>query len=254
MAGTVCWTVSPTSLFLNRDDVHVWRASLDLHPPRVQALFRTLSADERARAERFRSRRDGKRFVVGRGLLRAVLARYLDVDPANLRFYYGPYGKPALTSSVGSHALRFNVSRADGLGLYVIARGREVGVDLERRQGHIEEGVVERFFSTREAARLWALPKYLRCEAFFACWTRKEAYAKARGEGLNLRFDQFDVSLAPGEPAALLHVEDDPREASRWSLQELNAGAGYTAALAVEGQGCRLACWQSWSPRERGTC
>jgi 4'-phosphopantetheinyl transferase len=84
----------------------------------------------------------------------------------------------------------------------------------------------------------------LQCQAFFHCWTRKEAYIKARGEGLSLPLDQFDVSLVPGEPAAVLGIRQDPSEASRWSLQELDPAPGYAAALAVEAHGLHLACWQ----------
>jgi 4'-phosphopantetheinyl transferase len=132
-----------------------------------------------------------------------------------------------------------------------VTRGREVGVDLEyiRREPNLLEGV-EQFFAPREIAKLRALPASLRYEAFFACWTRKEAYLKARGDGLSIPLDQFEVSLAPTEPAALLHTQWDAQEAQRWSLRELTPGPGYVAALAVEGQTpaeggvWRLKCWQ----------
>jgi 4'-phosphopantetheinyl transferase len=129
--------------------------------------------------------------------------------------------------------------------LYAVARGREVGIDLEfiRRDLEVEQ-IAERFFSRQEIATLRALPADLRRDAFFLCWTRKEAYIKARGEGLSLPLDQFDVSLIPGEPAALLSTRPDSDEALRWSLQELPLGSGYVAALAVEGRGRSFSCWQ----------
>jgi 4'-phosphopantetheinyl transferase len=117
-------------------------------------------------------------------------------------------------------------------------------VDLECiRPDRSNEQIAEQFFSSLELAALCALPPGLRVEAFFNCWTRKEAYIKARGEGLTLPLDQFDVSLAPGEPAALLYTHDDPKEASRWSLQSLAPRPGYIAALAAEGHGWRIQCW-----------
>jgi 4'-phosphopantetheinyl transferase len=120
-----------------------------------------------------------------------------------------------------------------------------VGIDLERIRSDLAVAeIAERFFSRREVAMLRALPTEEQREAFFRTWTRKEAYLKARGEGLSVPLDQFDVSLVPGEPAAVRDTQPDVSEASRWSLQELTPAPGYVAALAVEGQGWRLACWQ----------
>jgi 4'-phosphopantetheinyl transferase len=120
-----------------------------------------------------------------------------------------------------------------------------VGIDIERIRSDLEVGeIADRFFSRREVAMLQTLPTEEQRQAFFRCWTRKEAYIKARGEGLSLPLDEFDVSLAPGEPAAILGTRPDSSEASRWSLQELAPAPGYVAALAVEGHGWRLACWQ----------
>jgi 4'-phosphopantetheinyl transferase len=129
--------------------------------------------------------------------------------------------------------------------LYAVARGREVGIDLEfiRRDLEVEQ-IAERFLSRQEIETLRAVPTDLRIGAFFLCWTRKEAYIKARGEGLSLRLDQFDVSLVPGEAAALLSTRPHSDEALRWSLQELTVPPGYVAALAVEGRGRSLSCWQ----------
>jgi 4'-phosphopantetheinyl transferase len=129
--------------------------------------------------------------------------------------------------------------------LYAVARGREIGIDLEFMRCDLEvEEIAERFFSRRETATLRALPTDLRKYAFFLCWTRKEAYIKARGEGLSLPLNQFDVSLIPGEPAALLSAQPDSDEALRWSLHEMTIASGYVAALAVEGRGWSLSCWQ----------
>jgi 4'-phosphopantetheinyl transferase len=246
------WLSPPADLALAKDDVHVWRASLDQPAAYVRRLAQMLCPDELERAGRFYHEQHRRRFTVRRGLLRAILGRYLGLKPGQLCFRYGPGGKPSLASPLdeGQEALRFNVSHSRGLALFALARGRELGIDLEYIRPMAEVGqIVARFFSERENEAFGALPPGQQLEAFFNCWTRKEAYVKARGEGLALSLGQFDVSLAPGEPAALLSTGDDPREAARWSLRALKPGPGYVAALAVEGHGWRLTCWQ-WPGHE----
>ena len=227
---------------LARGEVHVWRASLDTTGGHRTNLLATLSPDERARADRFHFERDREHFIAGRGRLRAILSRYLETAPSAVPFGYDTHGKPRLAGAF-RRRLRFNVSHAHGLALYAVSADRELGVDIEWTGRRLEAGIAERFFAPREVATLRALPPHQQRDAFFACWTRKEAYVKARGEGLTLALDQFEVSLAPGEPAALLRVQGDPDEARRWSLQELTPGPGYAAAFAVEGRDWGLQCW-----------
>ena len=239
------WSAPPSKVVATSGDVHVWRASLDWEACSVQELTRVLSDDELARASRFHFRRDRDRFVVRRGLLRTLLGLYLDAVPAQILFGYNRYGKPSVVAEVGPEALCFNLSHSNGLALFAFSRGRELGVDIEYvRRGLAVVRIAERFFSPREVAELRALPSHVQLEAFFSCWTRKEAYIKARGMGLSLPLDRFAVSLASGHPAALLSNEEDPAEVSRWALQELAPGPGFVAALAVEGQDHRMECWQ----------
>lgn len=238
------WRYPPAELALANDDVHVWRASLDRAAAQLRHLERTLAPDEWDKAARFYFEKDRERYVVTRGLLRAILGRYLGLEPAQLRFSYGPYGKPRLSGGSGAGALRFNLSHSHGLALFAVSRGREIGIDVERvRPEFAGERIAEQFFSPREVAARRALPPESRVEAFFNCWTRKEAYVKARGQGLSLPLDRFDVSLAPGDAATLLHVDGDARKAARWSLRALMPGPDYVAALAVEGRPRRLECW-----------
>ena len=245
MTPSARWSAPPQTLILGNDQVHVWRAPLDLPTSRVQHLRRTLATAEMRRADRYHFEKDRQHLIVARGLLRAILSRYVGIEPDQLCFCYGPQGKPQLAGETDKKALCFNVSHSHELVLYTFARGREIGIDLEyMRPDTADVEIAERFFSPREIAALRALPADAQREAFFACWTRKEAYLKARGDGLALDLDQFDVSLVPGEPAALLSTDGDPQEASHWSLQELNPGPGYAAALAVEGQDWQLKCWQ----------
>jgi 4'-phosphopantetheinyl transferase len=245
MASLACmWRSSPAELRLSSAKVHVWRAYLDLDASCVEHLQHSLAVDELQRAARFHFPRDRRRYTVARGVLRNILGRYLGRPPSELRFRYSAYGKPALADAFDDAGLRFNVSHSHEVALFAVTSGREVGVDIEYLGREIRgEEIAEHFFSAHERANLRALPAEMRHQAFFNCWTRKEAYIKAHGEGLSLPLDQFDVSLAPGEPAALLATRSDPREALRWSLQTLTPGSGYVAALAVEGQGWQLTCW-----------
>jgi 4'-phosphopantetheinyl transferase len=231
---------------LGKEDVHVWFAFVDDMVPRSRSFPATLAADEIEKAGRFHFQKDRDQYMFARGLLREILSRYCGIHPGELRFWYGAHGKPALTTEHGNERLAFNLSHAPGAVIYSVTRGREVGVDLEYMSGDIDDReLAERCFSPREASVLGLLPSGLRQKAFFACWTRKEAYVKARGEGLSLDLQSFDV-LAQGDPAPRLRIESDPREAARWSLADLDAPAGYVAALAIEGNAHRVR-YRQWA-------
>jgi len=229
---------------LTTDDVHVWRIALEVGDPLLARLHEILADDERRRAERFYFENDRRHFTVARAAMRILLAGYLTRRPEKVNFAYGNYGKPRLTDENNASPLRFNLTHSHGLALLAVTRGREIGVDVERLRDMEQDGelLAERFFSPREAAVLRSLPPQWRREAFFHCWTRKEAYIKAQGKGLSLPLDQFDVSLHPDEPAALIATQHDPQEAQRWSLRSLSPAEGYVGALAVEGHSWRLWC------------
>jgi len=238
------WQSAPERLHARRDEVHVWRASLKRTATEIATLGGLLSDDERDRANKFHFTRDRANFTVAHGVLRIILGLYLGLPPTRLRFTHNPYGKPSLDEGVVGESLFFNLSHAGDIALYAVALGREVGVDVERVRDDIEcGGIADRFFSPREVATLRALPPESQTRAFFDCWTRKEAYIKARGEGLSISLDSFDVSLSPGEAATLLALRDDANE-GRWTLRELSLEPGYVGAVAVEGGRWRLCCWQ----------
>jgi len=239
------WYPPPGELTLASDEVHLWRGSLNWPARYIRDFQDLLSPDELSRAERFRFQQDRQRFLVTRGLLRIILSRYLGSEPGQLCFAYNSYGKPALIPSSAPRTLSFNLSHAHGLLLVAITQNRQVGIDVEYTRAPLPdvEQIAERFFSVEEKQTLRALPPNERHQVFFRCWTCKEAYLKARGEGLSLSLDRLAVALIPGEPAPLLRVEGAPQETWRWSLRELIPAPGYVATLAVEGGGWRLACW-----------
>lgn len=237
------WPLGPARPSIGADEVHVWRVELGQTPAIIGELGETLSADERERAARFHFEKDRQSYICARGALRSILARYLGRTPGGLSFTYNPYGKPALADE--SDDLRFNLSHAVGVALCAVARGREVGVDVEwPRAEFATMDVAERFFSRSEVEALRARAEDAPA-AFFNCWTRKEAYIKARGEGLSHPLHTFTVSLAEGASASLLRTDNEPAEAARWTLRALPLGGGYVAALACEGSVERLSLW-SW--------
>lgn len=225
---------------LGAEDVHVWWANLDLATDLLASLRATLSDDELRRAERFVFERDRKRFIAGRGLLRTIIGCYLKSDPVALEFVYNQYGKPGLVQERADSKLAFNMSHSDDIGVFAIALERELGVDVERISGDRRIlDVAEQYFANGEVISLRALPDILQLRGFFNCWTRKEAYVKARGMGLSIPLESFEVSLVPGEEPALLRCSE-PSAALNWTFRSLSAAPGFVAALVGAGSGWRL--------------
>ena len=220
---------------LARGELHLWTSGLDRPPAEVEQLTLALSPDERERAGRFHFERDRRRFTVGRGFLRTLLAHYLGRSAAAVEFRYGPRGKPELAGGDTGSGLRFNLSHSGGRVLCALTRELDVGADLELiRPLHNLDGLAATVFSARELAALHALPAPLRQAAFYRCWTRKEAFIKALGDGLSWPLDSFDVTLGPSEPARLLRIAGDPGGPARWCLHALE-DEGWVAAVAVAG-------------------
>lgn len=239
------WQAPPEDLRLGEQEVHVWRVSLDVPAGVLASLQEVLAADEIARVQRFVFERDRVCSCVAHALLRILLGRYARVAPTQVHFTANEYGKPALARPELVPALHFNISHSANLVLYAFAWQRHLGVDVEYMRADIDyEGLAEYCFSPLEQETLKGLAPARKHEAFYNCWTRKEAYIKARGMGLSLPLALFDVSLLPGEAAALLQSREDPQEVQRWSMRNLVPGAGYAGALAVEGADWQMRCWQ----------
>jgi len=200
------------------------------------ALHRLLSDDEQARAARFKVEHAHRSFIVSRGILRTILGEILDCAPETIEFGQGPHGKPFLAGAHAESPISFNVSHSGDLFLYAVSRSRAtLGVDVERKKEEREfEKLAQRFFAPAEARQLLEeASRDDRLHSFYRCWTRKEAYLKARGTGLTTKLDTFEVTFLPGVPPAMLHTEiagDDP---AAWGVFDIPVPEGYTAALVV---------------------
>jgi 4'-phosphopantetheinyl transferase len=230
------WPLLNHTPSLAPDDVHVWQVSLDDNEARFGVL---LAPAERDRAARFKFPRDRRRFTIGRGWLRVILGDYLAVAPDVVPIESTPLGKPFLNGEATD--LRFNVAHSDDLALYAITRRREIGVDVERERPDVEwRDLAQRFFAPEEVVALTALDTADQRPGFYRCWTRKEAYVKALGLGMQVPLDGFAVTVTG--PAALIHTVHDPAQFSRWVLRELAVDPEFAAALAIEGCSGRLFC------------
>jgi 4'-phosphopantetheinyl transferase len=238
METPVLWAEAPASPDLPENQVQVWQAALPRTEGEAASFLPLLSADEAERASRFLVPRARAAFAGARGILRLLLGRYLDVPPQELRFCYSAQGKPALEGA----PLSFNLSHSQGLALYAFSLLEPVGIDVEHLRPAVDSArIARRFFAPKELAALERAGAERSAEAFFTCWTRKEAYLKARGEGLGLGLHSFAVSLE--ETAALLHSERGEEECRRWRLCALRPRPGYVGALCAPAGDWELRCF-----------
>ena len=240
------WLNPPADLTLSIEDVHIWRARLDIPDTRLSSLETMLSKNERRRADRFHFDKDRKRYIASQGTLRTLLGRYLGCQPGKVKIVHGSYGKPELAEVADDFPLRFNLAHSHQIGLLAFTLNREIGVDVERaRPLQYGPRIAERFFSPNEYAVWQAQELEERQDAFFRCWTRKEAYIKAVGEGLSYPLQQFDVSLTKDDPARILAIKGNEEEGRYWSVKELSPAPGYAAAVVAHGSDWSISCWDA---------
>lgn len=210
---------------LPSNQVHIWQIPLTTQP--TQSL---LSQDELQRANRFHSQKDRHCFTTARAALRQILSQIIKIPANEITFTYSPTGKPELKE------IQFNLSHSHDHAVLAITPNHRIGTDMEFvNPERATDAIATRFFAPNEAAKLQSLPPEERLEAFFQCWTRKEAYVKAIGSGLSLPLSSFEVTFGPNTPPSILQIQDPVETASHWRLYNIPSPQGYAAAVAVEG-------------------
>jgi len=218
------------------DSCHIWQAYLPDLEKWQDRYFCVLAPAEKERASRFKTPDLQKQFIIWHGVLKTILGSYLNIAPTDVRFVYSPHGKPSLDLQRPSKKLYFNMSHSNQYALFAFSE-TVVGIDIEYIDSYAPpDDLAAQNFSTKEIETFNSLPDNAKTEAFFNCWTRKEAFVKALGEGLSYPLKDFDVTLKPGESAKLLEIRRPGADASEWSLHDIEVGMGYKAVLAVHGR------------------
>ena len=244
------WTEPTSPPTLNPQDVHVWRTEISIVEPNKAALLACLSADEKQRADRMRIDENKLQYIVGRAALRNILASYLDTTYDKILFDYGPQKKPAFANQdvlPPDQRIEFNLSHSHQIILIAFTRNRPIGIDVEYKETErADEKIAKRYFSPAEFAALSGLEAADRIAGFYRCWTSKEAFVKALGDGLTFPLDVFDVALADQQRRilAIRNAQENPED---WSLKALGVGQDYEATCAVKGTGLTWS-QHDWSP------
>lgn len=235
------WLDPSDDLILNEAEAHVWRADLELNQCFQSSFLELLSPDEKKRAQKFRFAKDCRNFIAARGILRLLIGKYLELKPTEISFQYSKFGKPGIANN---NDLQFNLSHSQNMALFAFTKKFQVGIDVEWVNPAIEaKDIAANFFSANEVRKLLLLPEQQQALGFFNCWTRKEAFIKAVGEGLSFPLHKFEVSLEPDKPAKLLATDWDPKAVSTWSIYSISPGANLIGSLAIEGLVEKVKFW-----------
>lgn len=248
MKPSKLWLLPPQNLYLADEEVHIWRGFLDLPESLIHNFMKLLSEDELIRANRFYFSKDKDRYIAARSMLRKILSFYLDIEPNAVRFRYSQHGKPSLHPDmdglklpIQTSNLKFNLSHSNSIALVGITLNRQIGVDVEYTK-HLPDAdeIAGRFFSSQENLIYQELKQAQKQTAFYRCWTRKEAFIKAIGEGLSFPLGQFAVNFLPNEEPCIEHINGQKNQGRKWSLEAFKPDPKYIGAVAVKGKNLRF--------------
>lgn len=238
---TPFWCQAPLEPEFANNDVHVWRLNLNEVELDRNCLKNYLSDDEKMKAHSYRFDKDRDKYIIRRGILRKILSLYLSLEPTQINFNYSLQGKPTLSNDFGNLKLHFNVSNSEDLILYAVTQDRKLGIDIERiHPKFMDEQFISYAFSARELSFLQILPPFLKQRAFFMGWTRKEAFVKAIGKGLNIDPKRIELARDLYEKKVILNKSKDVNISPSWSFKDLNINSGYAGSIVVEGDGWNL--------------
>lgn len=239
------WKSSPLNLKLSPDYLDIWQVPLS-PSPRMDRYRALLSRDELDRCGRFKSEKRRREYTIIRGLLRLLIGRCMDVDPSTFEFAYTEHQKPYLPAASLGVPISFNITHSHNLALIALTLERMIGVDIEFIRHNVEfRKLAKRFFSKQESRALDAYDDTLLPAAFFACWTRKEAFVKALGDGIAFGLHDFTVSVDPRDREVALLTDRDSNESGKWSIINLDIVSDYAAAIAANGEKFKLRLWNS---------
>tara|TARA_B110000046_G_scaffold8957_1_gene9091 strand:+ start:496 stop:1272 length:777 start_codon:yes stop_codon:yes gene_type:complete len=252
MRSIMEWKPSILNDSITANQVYVWSVNLDKEKVHTEEFYGLLSLDEKEKASRFHFEKDRDRYILARGVLRKMLAFYLDKKPIEVSFDYNCYGKPTLTNDRVHENLRFNMSHSGGIALIAFSRGRKIGVDIERVNNEFDyDQIVQTFFSKNEIGSIKKTENDKRHMAFFRFWTRKEAFLKGIGEGLSYPMKEVDVFLQSCEDWSLIQTFNKNSGQEFWYGKDLFPHSGYAAAIAVQGNNCELTCREYFDDEEK---
>ena len=239
------WSLPVETMRLDPGHIHLWAVVLEEFVDEVSKFRDLLSPVEQTAAQKFRFDKDRNRYVIRHGILRLIMSRYLDHPPSEIEFQLGAYGKPELRGNGACIPLFFNTSHSADIAVYAITSACPIGVDVESTREIPEiEGIAHRFFLPGEARTLMDLPADSRVQAFYACWTRKEALLKATGKGIAEDLAKVEVTLAPEDEPRVVSVSGDPGAHEQWRLQPFSPALGYVGCLAYRNSVLALNSWR----------
>lgn len=240
MQDVIKWNFPYKKIILFSNEVHIWRARLSFTTQQLNTFFSFLTNDEKDRALKFSFKSDIHKFIISRAILRLIISRYLNLYPSEIVFFQNYYGKPFVVNQ----NLRFNVSHSNEYAVFAFTESKTVGIDIEFiREGFDEIEIAERFFSPKEIMELKSIPPFLRKKAFFNCWTRKEAFIKAKGTGLSTPLDSFDVAITPETLYKPICINQYDGDIGDLILYNLNIAKGYSSALVTQNKPDVMKFW-----------